>query len=334
MDLGLGKIPPALLARLLEAVPRRDEGVLVGPAVGEDAAVLRPSPDKLLVAKSDPITFTTQETAWYAVHVNANDIACMGADPRWFLATILLPEGSDDALVERVFAELKAALRDVGAELVGGHTELTPGVRWPIISGTMLGETTPDQLVDNTRIELDDDLILIKGIAIEATSIIVRERAEELKQAFSESWIQNARDFLRRPGISVLEPARRVREICRPHALHDPTEGGLAGAVRELGTLAGLGVHLFGDHIHIYPETDTLAAEFGLDPLGLIASGALLVACDPDDTDVILDQIRDHDTEAFVIGKFIEAERGFLLEEEGEVLDLPVFESDEITKLF
>jgi hydrogenase maturation factor len=311
---------------------RRDARVVLGPAVGEDAAVIDFGTG-LLVAKSDPVTFTTSDAPWYAVHVNANDVACMGAEPRWFLATVLLPEGMDTEKIRPFFEQLQAALNEVGAELVGGHTEVTPGLDRPILAGTMLGETTRERLVDNRRIEEDDDLVLIKGIAIEATSILAREKAAELRAAFSESWIQEAQDFLVKPGISVLEPARRVMEACRPHALHDPTEGGLAGAVRELAVRSQLGVRLFGDHIHIYPETETLAAEFGLDPLGLLASGALLVACAPEETDILLDTVRDHDTEAFVIGRFLPEEEGLLLEEDGDVLDLPIFEADELTRV-
>ena len=85
-----GKLPPAELSRLLAAYTHRHERLLVPPTVGEDAAVIDCG-DRLLVAKTDPITFASDEIGWYAVHVNANDIAAMGATPRFFLSTILLP---------------------------------------------------------------------------------------------------------------------------------------------------------------------------------------------------------------------------------------------------
>lgn len=331
--LTLGKLPVDLLGRVLGRQVHQDPRVVIGPAVGEDAAAIEFG-DRLLVAKSDPITFTAENASWYAVHVNSNDVACMGAEPRWFLATFLLPPGCEEDLVERLFEDLRAALREVGAELVGGHTEVTHGLDRPLICGTMLGETMGERLVDNRRIEVEDDLILIKGIAIEATSIIAREKRSELLERFSDTWISGCKEFLRRPGISVLEPARRVIEVCVPHAMHDPTEGGIAGAVRELATRAGLGVRLFGDHIHIYPETEILCAEYGLDPLGLLASGALLVACSPDQTDVILENIRSYDTEAFVVGRFLPPEEGIMLEEDGHIVDLPYYTADEITRIF
>jgi len=65
--------------------------VILGPGIGLDCAVLDLG-NTCLVFKSDPITFATDEIGWYAVQVNANDIATTGAIPRWFLVTALFPE--------------------------------------------------------------------------------------------------------------------------------------------------------------------------------------------------------------------------------------------------
>lgn len=330
--LALGKIPAPLLSKVLEGHAPKDPRIRIGPSVGEDAAVLEFS-DRLLVAKSDPITFASERIPWYAVHVNANDVACMGARPRWFLATVLFPEGIEEGEVEAFFQELRDVLEAMDIELIGGHTEVTAGLDRPILSGTMLGETSSELLVDNRRIEEEDDLILVKGLAIEGTAILATEMREELSSRFSESWIEEAQSFLDRPGISILEPARRVLELGVPHAMHDPTEGGMIGAARELASLNQLGLRIFADHVHVYPETEALCAEFGLDPFGLLASGALLVATSPEDTDLVLQGVRDGDHEAFVIGKFLPPSEGLTLVEDGETSELPHFEADELTKI-
>src|SRR6185437_15279740 len=101
-----GKLPPDLLAKLLATIPD-DPSIVVGAGVGRDAAAVRHG-DRILVLKSDPITFATDEIGWYAPNVNANDIACMGATPRWMLSTALLPEGSTTpALIEKIFSSLR-----------------------------------------------------------------------------------------------------------------------------------------------------------------------------------------------------------------------------------
>ena len=82
---------------------------------------------KILLAKTDPITFVAEDIGFYAIHINANDIAVTGGSPKWFLATILLPGGKTTArLVQGIFLELSSACKAVGAALIGGHTEITP----------------------------------------------------------------------------------------------------------------------------------------------------------------------------------------------------------------
>src|SRR5512146_134093 len=101
-----GKLPPTLLQGLLDRYMTTDPRVIVGPGIGRDAAILDLG-DRYLVAKTDPVTYVTDEIGWYAVHVNANDIACCGAQPRWYLVTVLLPEGNTTAeLTETIFGQV------------------------------------------------------------------------------------------------------------------------------------------------------------------------------------------------------------------------------------
>ena len=107
--------PPGLL-RACRAPA--SSGVVIGPRYGEDAAVIDMG-EKYLVAKTDPITFTEERIGWYAVHINANDIATLGARPRWFLATLLLPEGrATRELARRIFRDILRTCRSLGIALV------------------------------------------------------------------------------------------------------------------------------------------------------------------------------------------------------------------------
>src|SRR5262249_18353324 len=134
-----GKLPPWLLRKVLRHSSQGSE-VLVGPGVGKDAAAISIG-ERIVVAKSDPITFASERAATHLIEVNANDIACMGATPRWILVTALLPEGITPAEVLTQFAELQEACRQRSVELVGGHTEIVAGIDRPILVGMMLGET-------------------------------------------------------------------------------------------------------------------------------------------------------------------------------------------------
>ncbi|MGH7428421.1 MAG: AIR synthase related protein, partial [Candidatus Methylomirabilaceae bacterium] len=145
--LPVGKLRGAFLAELLAKHVTLDERVVVGPRLGEDAAVLDMG-DRYLVATTDPITFVAEDLGWYALVVNANDLAVRGATPRWFLATCLLPEGrTTEATVDALFGQLSAACRHLEVSLIGGHTEITHGLDRPLVVGTMLGEVAKDRLV-------------------------------------------------------------------------------------------------------------------------------------------------------------------------------------------
>ena len=333
--LPVGKLDAALLSRLLLLSGWPDPRVVVGPHVGEDAAVLDMG-DRYLVAKSDPITFATDEIGWYLVQVNANDLATTGAEPRWLLTTLLLPEGrTTPDLVESIMAQIDAACRELHIAVVGGHTEVTHGLERPIVVGHMLGEVAKERLVTTSGARVGDDLLLIKGIAIEGTSLIAREKAEELRQrSYGPEFIARAQNYLYDPGISVLHAARLAVESAEVHAMHDPTEGGLATGLHELCEAAHVGVWIDREAVLVYPESASVCAEFGLDPLGTIASGALLLALPPTQVPALLAAYERAAIPCAVIGRVCEADEGLRMQSGAVTLDLPRFDQDEVSRLF
>src|SRR5947207_1378911 len=280
MPLRAGKLSPELLKRIIARVPALDPRVLVGPAIGQDATVIEVA-DRYLVVKTDPITFATDEIGWYVVQVNANDLACLGAQPLWFMLTTLLPEGCDDSLPETLAAQVLDACAQRGIAFVGGHTEVTLGLDRPILCGTMLGEAARDHLVRPGCARRGDVLLLTKGVPLEGAAIIAREKASELPaRGVAPAVIQRAQAFLHEPGISIVREAQMAAQA-GARALHDPTEGGLATAVWELCEANALGAQVMREAIPLLPEARTLCEVYALDPLGTIASGALLIAVDP-----------------------------------------------------
>ncbi len=336
MPLPLGKLPPERLAQLLTASAQPDPAVIVGPGLGRDCAVLNLSSAQLLVAKTDPITFATDEIGWYAVHVNANDLATTGAQPRWFLATVLLPQTIQSTEIDAIFDQIRAACAEIGATLVGGHTEVTYDLTRPVVCGTLLGLVPLDRLVRPDGARPGDALILTKRLAVEATSILAREKAAELRGAFDEDFLRRCRAFLRTPGLSVLREATIAAQVGEVHAMHDPTEGGVATALRELAIASQVDLEIDVEAVPIYPETQQLCAHWGLDPWGVIASGSLLLAVGPDDADRVLKALHAQQIEAAVIGRVIQSSQQPSVSGKiaGERCALPVFERDEIARLF
>ncbi|HEX6212906.1 MAG TPA: AIR synthase family protein [Methylomirabilota bacterium] len=333
--LPIGKLPGDLLQAVLDKHVSRDPRVIVGPRVGEDAAVIDLG-DRYLVASSDPITFVTDDLGWYALHVNANDIAVRGATPRWFLATLLLPEGStDDAAVRTLFGQLAEACEALEVALVGGHTEITHGLDRPIVAGTMLGEVARDRLVTTAGAQVGDAIVLTKGVPLEGAAIIAREKEAELRACgVPAAVIRRARGFLRTPGISVRPEAEIACELATVHAMHDPTEGGVATALHELAAAAGVGLRIDRDRITVLPEGRALCEAFGLDPLGTIASGALLMTLAPAEAGVVIHALAREAIDCHFIGQVVPPEQGVTLNEGTRQWPLPTFARDEITRLF
>lgn len=329
-----GKMPPDMLARCLAKIPRRDKRVVLWPAVGEDAAAIDFG-ETLLVAKTDPITFAEDLIGWYAVHVNANDIATRGAVARWFMATILLPEGAQAPLATTIFDQLLKACGDIGIAMVGGHTEITPQVARPVVVGCMLGEVSRSGLIRTGGAQVGDALLLTKGVAIEGMALLARDAAAELRaRGVPESTLHRARELLFSPGISVIPEARILAGISGVHAMHDPTEGGLATGLVELAVASGNGVRVREQAIPILPECRDMCAALGLQPLGLIASGSLLASLAPDEAEEALAGLSAAGIPGAIIGEVRPHAEGLTLESSSGIRPLPTFERDELARFF
>jgi len=330
-----GKLPLGLLDELLGDIPDEDARVLVGPRLGEDAAVIEFG-DTCLVAKTDPITFATDEIGYYAIHVSANDIATMGAEPRWFLPALLLPDGHTNAAsVRDIFSSIQSAASEAGIAICGGHTEITVGLDRPIVVGQMLGEVPSDRLIRSDGLREGDRLLMTKGLGVEGTALIARELGEELDaRGLSADLIERAAGFLHDPGISVLAEARAVCDAVRPHAMHDPTEGGVATALRELAAASKVGLAVYADALFLAPETDAICETMKIDPLGLISSGALLIGVAPEDVDTAKDTLDRIDVTSGVIARVESAGFGLRYGSGTDWHDLPSFDRDEIARLF
>lgn len=334
-DFTPGKLPQQYLASLLKTYTHLDARVVVGPQIGEDAAVIDMG-SHYLIAKSDPITFATDQIGYYAVQVNANDIATRGGTPKWFLATILLPEQTTTAaLVEEIFAQLSTACQALGITLIGGHTEITYGIDRPIVSGHMLGEVAKDQLITTAGAQPGDAVFLSKGICVEGTAIIAREKFEDLlARGFSRSFLLRAQQFLFTPGIGVVQDAQTARKSAPIHAMHDPTEGGLAEGLHELAIAADVGLVIEQERIPVFAETRILCQTYQINPLGMIASGALLFTAAPAYKDAILHAFARQHIPCAQIGLVVEKECGVILKDGGKEYALPHFAKDEILKIF
>ena len=328
-----GKLPSRVLESLLSRFGFQDPSVIVNPGIGEDTAAVDIAEGQVLVLTSDPITFATDSAGRYAVLVNANDIATSGARPQWLLTALLFPVNTTCAQVEKVMHDLSETCREHGITLCGGHTEITDAVSRPVITGTMAGTVDREKLIEKNKMEKGHHIFLTKGVCVEGTAIMAREFGDRLTpDPLSLEELEQSKGFL--SHISVLEEARIAARIPGVSAMHDVTEGGLASAVAELSAAGGHKVLIQMDKIPVYDQTRKICRAFGLDPLGLIGSGSLLICCDEESSPNLAQELEKAGVSATKIGVVGEKGGGVAAQSGGRPADWPVFEVDEITRLF
>jgi len=333
LPLSAGKFPSDLLESFFDDLDFSDPFLLIPPGIGEDAAAVDIHGLDVLVLKSDPITFATDAIGRYAVLVNANDIATVGAIPRWFLATLLFPCGTTPSHVFQVLDEINALCRQNGITLCGGHTEITDAVNRPVATGMLAGIIERSRLIQKQGIRPGDKILLTKGVAVEGTAIIAREFEAKLKDfAFSEAEIRHCKEFL--SEISILKEAGIAAEFCDVSAMHDVTEGGIAAAIQELSTAGNHRIRIYLEKIPVYPQTEKICRALHINPMGLIGSGSLLICCRKKSCKALIERIRDSGINISCIGEVLEEGKGIEAISGTDVVEWPCFEADEITRLF
>lgn len=308
----MGKLPPELMEQyVFKKLGANDPRVLVGPALGEDAAVIDVGCGKVLVVHSDAITGAVETLGWLAVNIVANDVAVTGARPSWFLITLFLP-GDTSEVIEKIVTQVDNAAKELGISIVGGHTEVTPGVERPIAGTTAIGVVDRELIVLTRGAKAGDYVIMTKSAAIEGTAILCTDFADILKnKGVPERVLEIGAGFLKE--VSVVKEALILAEKRLATAMHDPTEGGLLGGLAEVAYSSGKTIVVDEVAVPVAEETATVASALGIDPLRLISSGALIATVPAPLADEAVETLKKEGIPAKIIGR-VENYRGCLVE--------------------
>lgn len=312
-----GKVPIDVLRRTVYPHLGRRKDVLVHASVGEDCAVVDFG-EWAAVLTTDPVTGAAAHLGRYAVHVACNDLATSGAEPIGLLLTLLLREGSLPEDLERIMRDAGGAAASLGVEIIGGHTEVTPGIDRTIAVVTALGRARRGAVLSAGGARPGDRVLLTKSAGVEGTAILAEDMAGVLAGRVDEATLARARGFL--DQISVV-PEGLAAARAGARAMHDVTEGGVLGGAWELAEAAGIGIEVRVEDVPVAPETAAICRALGVDPLRLISSGALLIATpDPDRT---MQAVRDQGIAITEIGVMTASGRVVRREGRLEPLDAP-----------
>jgi thiamin-phosphate kinase len=324
-----GKIPPRFLVKaVFKYLGVPNKRVILGPAIGEDAAIIKVK-GKILALTTDPITGATENIGWLSVHINANDIATRGIKPLWYLCCILLPEGKNEKLLESIMKQINKAAKELGITVVGGHSEVTPGLQRPIVIGFMVGECEKEKYVTSSGAKVGDKIILTKTAGIEGTAILANELNDFLKDKIDDKVLKKAKSFIK--NISVVKDALIAVKANGVSAIHDPTEGGVFNGLWELAKASGVGLLVEENRIPVAFETKIICDALKLDPLKIMSSGALLITVKKEKAEGIINALRRNRIQASIIGEIVELKKGKkLIRKNGRIIKIKPYFRDEL----
>lgn len=324
----LGKVPETVLKRsVIKQIEHRRDEVLVGPAIGEDCSVLAIAEDEVLVLSTDPITGALQDIGTLAIHITANDIASNGAEVIAVMLTILLPEGTEEPELRALMQEMEAVCNKLNIEIIGGHTEITKAVRQPIVTVTGIGKMKRSQIIKTAGAKPGQEIVMTKWAGLEGTAIIATAKEAELSTKYSISFIGGAKKLM--DYISVIPEAKVARAV-GVTSMHDVTEGGIFGALWEIGAASKVGMEVDIKKILLKQETVEICEFYDLNPYMLISSGCMLITTDK--ANQLVECLKEAGITAAVIGRITEGnDRIIINEEERRYLEPP--KSDELYKV-
>lgn len=324
----IGKLPENVLVRsVFKQLHTKRPEIFQGAGVGEDCAAMMLAEDEMFVVSTDPITGTTQDIGKVGMMVTLNDLASAGAEPVGVLLTALLPEEITEPQIRAMMQQIDEECEKYQVQVMGGHTEVTRAVNQPILTVTGIGKVKKGAMVSTGGARPGDDIVVTKWIAIEGTSIIAKEKEQELRTRYPQNLIDEAKALDKHLSV-VPEAAIAVKSGVS--AMHDVTEGGIFGAFWELAEASGVGLEIDLKKIPIRQESVEICEFFGINPYELISSGSMLMAAK--DGNLLVRNLKKAGIKATVVGKAVAGnDRVLVNEEERRFLEPP--KADELYKV-
>lgn len=332
MKLPLGKVPPEILKKkVFSFLGAQRDDIILGPSTGEDAAIVTDG-CKLLAIHGDPISGAIERIGWIAMNIATNDIATRGVAPAWALSMIMLPIGTNDQILEKICRDMSEAAQILNVSIIGGHSEVTPGISHPLVTVFVMGVIQGNHYVSCRDVKVGAKIILTKSVGIEGTAILASDHKEAVYQKFGSEFIEKVDAYFDK--LSVMNEALIAFRHGGVQAMHDPTEGGVANGLHEVADASNTGFIVSERQIPISLETRQLCELFKLNALKLISSGALLIYVDEAQSQAIVNQLQRQHIDAAIIGDVIEDPEVRLIQRGNglrDVLERP--ETDELWRV-
>lgn len=305
MKLPNGKLDSDLLREIVfDKIKYRSDDVKVRPGIGEDCAVMDFGSCDCIMS-TDPISSAVNDIGRLAIHITCNDIASNGVQPLGIMLACMLPEGTTAEDIDHIMGQAAETAAGLNVEIIGGHTEITPAVRQPVIVSTAIGKCLSGKYQSGDNMEPGDYIMVTKSVGLEGAGIIASDYADRLE--LTEEELAKARKFLE---LTSVVPEGVAAGKVGTHGMHDITEGGILGAVWEMCQISHRGAEVWEDAIPVEPETVKICQQCDIDPLRLISSGSMVIIVPKDRLEEMEEVMKEAGVKASVIGRIRDESEG------------------------
>lgn len=323
-----GKLSESILKRsVIRQLHTTGSQMLVFPAIGMDFAALKLLPGEAVVSAVETRCLGTSVIGALGVYAAINNLVCSGARALGILVNLLVPTSCTENELRQQMAEVEAACAVEGVPVIGGHTQVVRTVMQPVLTVTAIGAVKEEELKSTSDVRPGMDILVTKWVGLEGTAILALQREAELLNRYAQPFIDRAKTFAQ--FLSVRSEAA-VAAQSGVVAMHDVSEGGIFGALWEMGQSSGVGLEIDLKKIPIRQETIEICEFFDLNPYKLVSGGSMLMAAE--NGSAIVQKIRKSGVEATIIGRATESNDRVLINGE-ERRFLETTQTDELWKL-
>jgi hydrogenase expression/formation protein HypE len=337
----IGKVSQKFLKEvILSNLGKENPNVIFGPKVGGDVAVVKLNEQQVLIACSDPLSIIPalgmEDSAWLTVHLLASDLTTCGNPPMYALLSYNLPPHMDYEDFKRYWLAIHEEMKNLGVSIIGGHTGKYVGCDFTVVGGgVMFTIAEKDNYVTSRMAEASNLLVLTKGVAISASSILARAFPEKVeKELGSKTQKKLASMFKQFSTVKDALTAAKIGLRSGVTAMHDCTEGGLFGAIYELTEASEVGVEIYKENIILDEDVKAICDLFKIDPYRSLNEGALLICVKKEKVDDLINILKSNGINAFIIGEIKEKEYGKWIIENGKKQRLEYVDVDPYWKAF
>ena len=338
----IGKVSKNFLEKvILSKLGATRPEILSNPRYGTDTGAIKISEKKIMVFCTDPISIIPSlgliDSGWLSAHMLANDFVTSGLSPEYATLNFNLPPKITNEDFKIYWDSLIKEFNNLEISVVSGHTGRYIGCDYSIIgAGTIMGIGKEEHYIDTSMARTGDSIIITKGIAIEATSILAKSFPNIIAEKIGKSIVTKAQNTFH--DCAVIQDASIASSIgVRDNGvttMHDATEGGLYGGLTELASASSKGLQIEKNNIPLSNEAEKICTLFGLDPYTTLSSGTIIITVKPEKEIELINTLKSKGIISSIIGKVTSQTEGCYLKEEGTKKPLNASNKDQYWEAF